>query len=63
MKMVAVFNGRIQQLLTANSELWLKCHNEDTSKKFVATGILLFDIELFKGIQFDHHRNKSISSK
>ena len=33
-------------------EAWLKCRNEDTSKKiFVATGILVFDFELFIGGQ------------
>jgi len=32
---------------------WLICRNEDASKKiFVATGILVFDFELFVGVRF-----------
>ncbi len=32
---------------------WLICRNEDTSKKnFVATGILVFDFEIFIGARF-----------
>jgi len=32
---------------------WLKCRNKDASKKiFVATGILVFDFELFIGDRF-----------
>jgi hypothetical protein len=30
-------------------ERWLICHNEDASKKIVATEILVFDFELFIG--------------
>ena len=42
---------RAQQFLTAISECWLKCRNEDASKKiFVATGTLVFDFELFIGV-------------
>jgi len=41
------FNGHVQQFLTASSERWLKCRNEDASKKIVATEILVFDFELF----------------
>jgi len=48
-----VFNGRVQQFLTASSERWLIYRNEDASKKiFVATENLLFDFEFFIGDQF-----------
>ena len=37
-------------LLGIGYEAWLICYNEDASKKiFVATGILVFDFELFIG--------------
>jgi len=36
--------------LAVSSARWFKCRNEDASKKiFVATGILVFDFELFVG--------------
>ena len=39
--------------LQLSYERWLKCRNEDASKKiFVATGILVFDFELFIGVRF-----------
>ena len=37
-------------LLGIGYEAWLKCRNEDASKKiFVAKGILVFDFEIFIG--------------
>ncbi len=36
------------------SAWWLKCRNQHASKKiFVATGILVFDFEIFVGGRFD----------
>ena len=49
-KIVNVFNGRVQQFLTASSECQLISRNMDASKKTcVAKGILVFDFELFIG--------------
>ena len=30
---------------------WLKCRNKDAPKKIVATGIFVFDFELFIGVR------------
>jgi hypothetical protein len=35
--------------LQLSYERWLKCRNEDASKKIVTTEILVFDFELFIG--------------
>jgi hypothetical protein len=34
------------------SACWLICRNEEASKKIVATGILVFDFELFIGVRY-----------
>jgi len=39
--------------LSISYERWLICRNEDASKKIVATGILVFDFELFIGVRCD----------